>query len=128
MGVDRPRRGYASSSKLRVAATMEYGEAQAGTAVTSKSQEANPDGSDNIWQREAREEERAMFQKEKEYRRNLHRRCLQKAAADVESRKRLMLRGEVDALQSVARPVIWGLQLIGNHLYTHSSFEFKKGR
>ncbi|KAG0565504.1 hypothetical protein M758_8G190600 [Ceratodon purpureus] len=111
MGVDRPRRGYASSSKPRMAATTDQGEAKVGTvAVTSNFQEANPKGSDDIWE-QVPEEERARFQKEKEFRRNLHRRCLQKAAADVESRKRLLQRGELDNLQSSVRPVIWGSAL-----------------
>lgn len=109
MGVDRPRRGYASSPKPRVVATMDHGEAEAGTAVTFNSQGVNPDGSGNIFAREAREEARAMFRKEKEYRSNMHRRCLQKAAADAQSRKRLT---QVNApLQSTARPVIWGSDL-----------------
>lgn len=119
MGLDRPRRGYASSSKPRVAATMDYGDAK-DYAVISNLQEANPNSSDNVWQRQAQEEMGAMLQKEKEYRKNLHGRYLQKAAANAqnafESRKRLMMLrtggGQVDApLQSTARPVIWGSAL-----------------
>ena len=114
MGFDKPRRGHASSSKPRVDASMDYGEAK-GAAVTSNSQGANPDGSDNIWQvREAQEEERTMFQKENEYRRNLHKNYLQKAAANVESRRRVNIRtggGGSGDLPSTARPVIWGSAL-----------------
>lgn len=106
MGLDKLRQGRASVSKP-CPATMDP-EAQG--------------EKDTIWQRQAREELQASLQKEKEYRRSLHGRYLQKAAADAEkefeSRKNLMLgkcsgeSGCIDApLHSTARPVVWGSAL-----------------
>lgn len=76
---------------------------------------------DSIWERQAGDEMQASLKKE-EYRRRLHERYLQKAAADAEkefeSRKTLMLgkcSGESDCLDgplhSTVRPVIWGTGL-----------------
>lgn len=108
MGLDKPKPGHASVSKPRLTA-MDHGEEAQGE-------------SDTIWQRQAREEMRALLQKEKEYRKNSHGRYLQKAAADTqkefESRKSLLLdkcsggSGCIDTpLHSTARPVIWGSAL-----------------
>jgi len=94
------------------------------SATTSASQES-PDASENPWLRLAPEEMRECVEKERQYKKNLQEKVLQKAAAGaqdaMESRQRLLLpcpvsTGEEKDSQSAtplpsARPVIWGSSL-----------------